>query len=60
MADTETQIAERAARDDRWYLPKYETVEEERQHRKQRLAAALPHLRQVRVRGGRRRTHHRP
>ena len=41
MADTETQIAERAARDDRWYMPKCETVEEERQHRKQRLAAAF-------------------
>ena len=28
-------------RDDRWYLPKYDTVEEERQHRKQRLAAGF-------------------
>jgi ribulose-5-phosphate 4-epimerase/fuculose-1-phosphate aldolase len=28
-------------RDDRWYLPKHETVEEERQHRKQRLAAGF-------------------
>ena len=29
------------ARDDRWYLPKFETVEEERLHRKQRLAAGF-------------------
>ena len=28
-------------RDERWYLPKYDTVEEERQHRKQRLAAGF-------------------
>src|SRR5437879_10619654 len=34
MADTIT-------RDDRWYLPKYDTIEEERQHRKQRLAAGF-------------------
>jgi ribulose-5-phosphate 4-epimerase/fuculose-1-phosphate aldolase len=37
MAD----IAEVAATDERWYLPKYETVAEERLHRKQRLAAGL-------------------
>ena len=54
MADDEPTV-----RDDRWYLPKYDTVEEERQHRKQRLAAGFRHLRQVRVRGGRRRPHHR-
>jgi ribulose-5-phosphate 4-epimerase/fuculose-1-phosphate aldolase len=34
-------MADKAARDERWYLPKYETVEEERQHRKQRLAAGF-------------------
>jgi len=34
-------MADNAARDERWYLPKYETVEEERQHRKQRLAAGF-------------------
>ncbi len=34
MADTTT-------RDERWYLPKYDTVDEERQHRKQRLAAGF-------------------
>jgi ribulose-5-phosphate 4-epimerase/fuculose-1-phosphate aldolase len=37
MAD----IADVAATDERWYLPKYETVAEERLHRKQRLAAGL-------------------
>ena len=52
--------AAETARDERWYLPKYDTVEEERLHRKQRLAAGFRHLRQVRVRGGRRRPHHRP
>ncbi len=35
------QTAVRTERDDRWYLPKYDTVEEERQHRKQRLAAGF-------------------
>ena len=34
-------MAQTAVRDDRWYLPKYDTVEEERQHRKQRLAAGF-------------------
>ena len=37
MTDTQRETA----RDDRWYLPKYDTVEEERQHRKQRLAAGF-------------------
>jgi len=37
MTDTQRETA----RDDRWYLPKYDTVEEERQHRKQRLAASF-------------------
>ena len=37
MTDTQRETA----RDDRWYLPKYDTVEEQRQHRKQRLAAGL-------------------
>src|SRR6476469_577297 len=36
-----TQTADRTERDDRWYLPKYDTAEEERQHRKQRLAAGF-------------------
>ena len=35
MTDT---LSETMARDPRWYLPKYDTVEEERLHRKQRLA----------------------
>src|SRR5439155_22660550 len=30
-----------STRDERWYLPKYDTVEEERLHRKQRLAAGF-------------------
>jgi ribulose-5-phosphate 4-epimerase/fuculose-1-phosphate aldolase len=34
-------MTDTTARDDRWYLPKYETAEEERQHRKQRLAASF-------------------
>jgi ribulose-5-phosphate 4-epimerase/fuculose-1-phosphate aldolase len=34
-------MTETKTRDERWYLPKYETVEEERQHRKQRLAAGF-------------------
>jgi ribulose-5-phosphate 4-epimerase/fuculose-1-phosphate aldolase len=34
-------MTETAVRDDRWYLPKYETIEEERLHRKQRLAAGF-------------------
>jgi ribulose-5-phosphate 4-epimerase/fuculose-1-phosphate aldolase len=34
-------MAATATRDDRWYLPKYETLEEERLHRKQRLAAGF-------------------
>ena len=34
-------MVETATRDERWYLPKYDTVEEERQHRKQRLAAGF-------------------
>ncbi len=34
-------MAETRSRDERWYLPKYDTVEEERQHRKQRLAAGF-------------------
>jgi len=38
MSDSTTATR---VRDDRWYLPKYETVEEERQHRKQRLAAGF-------------------
>src|SRR3954453_6819380 len=38
MNDT---LSETMARDPRWYLPKYDTVEEERLHRKQRLAAAF-------------------
>ena len=46
--------------DERWYLPKFDTVEEERLHRKQRLGRRLPPVRQVRVRRGRRRPHHRP
>ena len=33
-------MAERV-RDDGWYLPKFDSVEEERQHRKQRLAAGF-------------------
>jgi ribulose-5-phosphate 4-epimerase/fuculose-1-phosphate aldolase len=37
MTDTQRETA----RDDRWYLPKYDTVEEQRQHRKQRLAAGF-------------------
>ena len=39
--DEGNPMAETATRDERWYLPKYETVEEERQHRKQRLAAGF-------------------
>src|SRR5690348_3352593 len=38
MAETAVRTTDR---DERWYLPKYETVEEERQHRKQRLAAGF-------------------
>ena len=34
-------MAATATRDDRWYLPKYETLDEERLHRKQRLAAGF-------------------
>ena len=34
-------MGETKTRDERWYLPKYETAEEERQHRKQRLAAGF-------------------
>jgi ribulose-5-phosphate 4-epimerase/fuculose-1-phosphate aldolase len=34
-------MAATATRDVRWYLPKYETLEEERLHRKQRLAAGF-------------------
>ena len=34
-------MTETKTRDERWYLPKYETIEEERQHRKQRLAASF-------------------
>ena len=34
-------MADTAIRDERWYLPKYDTAEEERQHRKQRLAAGF-------------------
>ena len=34
-------MPEPTTRDDRWYLPTYDTVEEERQHRKQRLAAGF-------------------
>src|SRR5215207_6109829 len=34
-------MADTAIRDDRWYLPKYDTLDEERQHRKQRLAAGF-------------------
>jgi len=34
-------MADTATRDERWYLPKYDTVEEERLHRKQRLAAGF-------------------
>src|ERR1700759_5795688 len=37
MADT----AVRTERDERWYLPKYDTVDEERLHRKERLAAGF-------------------
>ncbi len=39
--DEVISMADTATRDERWYLPKYETVEEERQHRKQRLAAGF-------------------
>ena len=41
-------------------FPTFETVEDERRHRKQRLAAGVPALRAVRLRRGRRRPHHRP
>jgi ribulose-5-phosphate 4-epimerase/fuculose-1-phosphate aldolase len=34
-------MPERTITDDRWYLPTYDSVEEERQHRKQRLAAGF-------------------
>jgi ribulose-5-phosphate 4-epimerase/fuculose-1-phosphate aldolase len=34
-------MTQTATRDERWYLPKYGTVEEERLHRKQRLAAGF-------------------
>ena len=34
-------MTQTTTRDDRWYMPKYETVEEERLHRKQRLAAGF-------------------
>src|SRR3954451_24824878 len=34
-------MAQTTTRDERWYLPKYDTLEEERQHRKQRLAAGF-------------------
>ena len=34
-------MTDTSVRDERWYLPKYGTVEEERQHRKQRLAAGF-------------------
>ena len=34
-------MAQTTTRDERWYLPNYDTVEEERQHRKQRLAAGF-------------------
>ncbi|MFI5054024.1 MAG: class II aldolase/adducin family protein [Acidimicrobiia bacterium] len=34
-------MSEFAATDERWYLPKFDTLVEERQHRKQRLAAGL-------------------
>ena len=37
MTDTQRETA----RNDRWYLPKFDTVEEERLHRKQRLAAGF-------------------
>jgi len=34
-------MTETTTRDPRWYLPKYDTAQEERQHRKQRLAAGF-------------------
>jgi ribulose-5-phosphate 4-epimerase/fuculose-1-phosphate aldolase len=34
-------MTETTTRDERWYLPKYATLEEEREHRKQRLAAGF-------------------
>ena len=39
-------------------MPSFANVEEERLHRKQRLAAALPAVLEVRLRRGRRRSHH--